>query len=86
MSHRPVCVKCETDMRPKKNGVYVLDHAKVIGPYKLWSADLWVCPACEAEVVVGFGNSPMEHYQEEFGPLLERLGSEGKRVIVSREL
>ena len=33
-------------------------------PYKLWVGDLWKCPDCEHEIVVGFGSRPTaEHYQ-----------------------
>jgi len=66
MNHRPVCVKCQVEMTPEKNGVGLLDMAS-FGPYQLWDADLWKCPACDYEIVVGFGaNAIAEHYEENF--------------------
>lgn len=63
MSHNPVCVKCSKDMYPKKNGVGVLDYA-AYGPYQVWDADLWACPQCEIEIVVGFGQNPIARHDE----------------------
>ena len=82
MYHRPVCVKCEVDLRPETNGVKVLDHAN-FGPYKLWDADLWKCPICEIQVVIGFGSLPLsEHYKNGFKEAVERA----KPVLInSRE-
>ena len=66
MYHRPVCVKCEVEMRPEKNDVGVLDMAD-FGPYKLWSADKYKCPKCGYEIVVGFGDDRIaEHYEDSF--------------------
>lgn len=76
--HRPVCKKCNCELRPETNGVGVLDMAK-FGPCDLWDADLWKCPKCGIEVVGGFGNSPISGHWEEprfkkmiagYGPLL----------------
>lgn len=42
-------------------------------PYKLWNADLYECPDCGHQIVVGFGQSPMaEHYMPKFKELAER--------------
>lgn len=36
-------------------------------PYKVWMGDLWECPDCGAEVVIGCGVGPVaEHYQPDF--------------------
>ena len=65
MNHRPVCVKCQVEMRPEKNGVGVLDMAD-FGSYKIWDADKWKCPKCNHEIVVGFGQRAIaEHYEGE---------------------
>jgi len=37
MAHRPVCVKCEVEMRPEKNGVTVIDTEKGEAT-QLWGA------------------------------------------------
>ena len=64
MYHRPVCTKCQLEMRPEKNGVGVLDMAD-FGPYQLWDADSYKCPNCQFEIVVGFGQVPVAHHHEE---------------------
>lgn len=36
-------------------------------PYKLWAGDLWECPDCQAQIIVGVPSSPWsEHYKEDF--------------------
>lgn len=77
-----VCAKCEnkyvprttglgTEMRPETNGVYVIEMAD-FGPYKVWLADLWVCPKCGHKTIAGFGLVAIaEHYQDGFAKTLE---------------
>ena len=66
MYHRPVCVGCEVEMKPEKNGVGVLDMAE-FGPYKIWDADLYKCPECGCEVIVGFAHFAIaEHHEGNF--------------------
>ena len=78
MNHRPVCVKCETEFRPEHNGVGLLDMFDPSDnpdpqPYQLWEADLYKCPKCGAEIVVGFAESPwVLHWQSEFQDRLTR--------------
>lgn len=65
---KPICVKCERFYRPKKNGVFFIESypTKPLAPpgratpefwlpYKVWSGDLWHCPDCGHELVVGTG-------------------------------
>jgi hypothetical protein len=74
MNHRPVCVKCQTDFRPKNNDVVLLDVAS-FGDYKAWNADLWKCPKCGSEIIVGFGNSAFtEHFEPDFKEKLKTAG------------
>ena len=36
-------------------------------PYKVWSGDLWECPDCHAEIIVGAGLDPIrEHHEKDF--------------------
>lgn len=77
-----VCAKCNikyepknnisaTEMRPKKNGVHVIEMAD-FGPYKVWLADLWECPKCRHRVIAMFGLEPLaEHYEDNFAGILE---------------
>jgi len=76
MNHRPVCSKCEIELRPIKNGVQVVEHS-VNGPYKIWDADEWECPECRARIVMGFGANPLAaHYEDHFKRLLSRIPAE----------
>jgi hypothetical protein len=74
---KPVCVPCARFFRPYKNGTRVLEGMPVPSdtrpgledpdnwkPYKVWVADMYKCEGCGAEIVVGFGFSPMweRHY------------------------
>ena len=79
---KPVCVNCQCFYRPKQNGFKLIegmpkgDHDENIRgkrkpeawePYKVWQADLWECPDCFNEIVVGFGHRPTaEHYEPHF--------------------
>ena len=75
MSHY-ICVKCQKQMRPEKNGVFVLEKAD-FGPYQIWHADLWKCPQCEVEIIAGFGARPYaEHYEPGFTGFLEKIQPE----------
>jgi hypothetical protein len=36
-------------------------------PYKVWSGDLWECPDCHAEIIVGTGRDPVsQNYMPDF--------------------
>ncbi len=71
MRHRPVCAKCECELKPKENGIGLLDMFNPSDksgpqPYQLWDADLYKCPKCGYEIVIGFGDLPMvEHWEED---------------------
>lgn len=75
--HRPVCKKCNCEMRPETNGVGVLDYNDN-GAYELWDADLWKCPICGIEVVGGFAFNPISaHYQEDFHRMIASYEDKG---------
>lgn len=45
-------------------------------PYKLWIGDLWKCPDCDHEIVVGVASRPVaEHYEERFSNAVTKLGA-----------
>ena len=79
-----VCPQCEIELRPLKNGVHAIEMA-VFGPIAIWQADLWHCPECGLEVLVGFGKKPcIEHFNEGWDTVLDTTyASEklGDRVI-----
>ena len=54
----PICVDCQIEMRPAKNG-FVVELMAADRPYQKWSTDKWACPNCSFEVVVGFGRQPL---------------------------
>lgn len=69
-----ICVKCEREMRPKKNGIIVEEHSDHDKPYKIWEADLWACLHCGIEIIAGFGQNPAaEHYMEGYNKLLPHV-------------
>jgi predicted RNA-binding Zn-ribbon protein involved in translation (DUF1610 family) len=81
-----ICVKCEVELRPEENGVKVkeLFHRNT-AVYRVWDADLWQCPKCGLQVVVGFGERPItEHYQDDFQKILGFV-EEHEHVILDKE-
>ena len=67
MHNAPICVKCELEMRPKKNGITVEEMAAAVGSYRLVMADLWACPQCSFEVVTGRAINPLaEHFEDRY--------------------
>lgn len=70
-----ICVECKVEMRPLKNGCYVIETAfDPPAPYKLWFADAKKCPSCGHVVVSGFANSPIAvHHHPDFAEELERI-------------
>lgn len=63
MNHRPVCVKCNRELRPETNGVGCLDMTG-LGPYAVWDSDKWKCPVCGYEILVGFGQNPLAYHHQ----------------------
>jgi hypothetical protein len=50
-------------------------------PYKLWVGDLWRCPECSHEIVVGVSNRPLsERFHPDFNSLVERYGGDQLKV------
>lgn len=94
---KPICVPCQRFFRPKKTGFQFIEGMPKPGmveplrrgtekpeewePYKIWSGDLWECRGCGAQIVSGFGASPLfEHYQDNFKEHVRRLGKEALQV------
>ena len=51
--HVPICANCGTKMRCKKND-FIVGADEGFGEVR-WRGDLFSCPQCLVEVVVGFG-------------------------------
>ena len=55
-------------MRMKKAGVVVEEHREGGKPYKIWQADLWECPTCGHECILGFAAKPSaQHFEDHYG-------------------
>jgi hypothetical protein len=84
-------------MRPKRNSYYFLEGKPWGGevkwnnkpgkagagwtPSKLWVGDLWACPDCGAQIIVGVNQNPLaEHYQPEFAAAVAQTGAD--RLLV----
>lgn len=87
---KPVCPACQCFYRPKTNGFAFIegmpngDKPDIRGtrspgswsPYKLWNGDLWECPDCGAQVVLGCALSPVsEHYMPDFTEQVAAFGA-----------
>ena len=59
---RPVCYACRVEMRCHKNGQAVVNGGS------LWHGDVYRCPLCGVQVVVGFGREPIsEEWRPDYG-------------------
>lgn len=94
---KPVCVKCQRFYRVTRNGYYFMEGMPIGGqgfstlagtadperwtPYKIWVGDLWECPDCLAQTVVGVGAHPIaEHFEDRFEDVRQRTGAD--RLLV----
>lgn len=58
-----VCMSCGVKMELLKIGVPAMPVGKV-GPYEIYSADLYGCPKCGASVLSDFGSQPYGKYDD----------------------
>ena len=73
-THGGVVCGCGRIMRAQKNDVAVEELLEDGGSYRLWFADLYRCPDCNAEVITGFGRAPLvEHWQSTYEEKRARL-------------
>jgi len=67
MSINYACVGCSTLLRPRKNDVCVHITMEDGSNYQLWQADLWECPDCGNQTLLGYGQMCWaEHYEPDF--------------------
>lgn len=51
-------------------------HPEVWSPYKLWIGDMWECPECHHQIVVGFAGQPIsQDYLPGFEEKIEACGN-----------
>lgn len=70
LDRRPICVKCQVNLRVERNDVLV----------RLWSeavafGDLYQCPRCDFQVVDGFGKQ-IDSHEANYGVYAARLGED----------
>ena len=84
---KSVCAKCEVELKPEENGVIVAEMMRNNTEiYKLWEADLWKCPECGVEVVLGFAlQAFMEHFEGDINAKLDEMKLSGRRIIYDKE-
>lgn len=76
-----VCVKCEVELRVKANGIAVVSMA-TWGPLSLYRADLWTCPVCGYEALIGFGQQEAVHrFDTDLEAHINSLEKCGHRVL-----
>jgi len=85
---KSVCSHCECELKPKKNGVIVVEmfhnNEKI---YKLWSADLWKCPLCGIQVALGFPEKPFrQHFDGDCEDIILQEIANGKTIIYDKEV
>ena len=81
--NKAICRKCEVEFKVIKNGVIVVEHFNTPPePYKLWEADLYKCPKCNAEIVTGLAQEPfLEHFQGNIGKKVAELKQHGSIIV-----
>lgn len=81
-----VCVKCSIELRCKENSVAAItvnDHGQDL---ELWDADLWECPECGWQGVLGFGSVPLsEHFRADFASTVAKYPTKIRFWLNRRE-
>lgn len=70
-SNAVLCLDCNVEYVPWRNGVKVLETCLNDQPYKLWNADLLQCPGCGHQVVARFGGSGTDNHDPTFDTRLQ---------------
>ena len=73
MSYIPkaICTKCNQGLKPERNGVICHMYDEKRRWFFSVMADLWKCPECGIEIVVGFGKSPIVFNHQRAKPPLD---------------
>lgn len=94
MSLKPICVPCRRFFRCVKHGHYFTEGMPASNgakpgneepsrwkPYKLWAGNKWRCEGCGAEIVSGFGTSPIRiQHEMDFKEVAQALGADKYQV------
>ncbi len=86
----PVCVSCLKFMKPRTNGIIVEERMPTHrpdptqtdwGPYKLWEADLWQCPRCKQQIIMGWGRQAFaEHHEDDYSDKVNKIEAAGQKI------
>lgn len=82
-----LCVKCQAQYQVKRLGVTVIETSgNPPKPFRLWRADLFACPICNAELITRFGHEPIvESHEEGFAAALDQAVRNHRYVMHSPE-
>lgn len=75
-----ICVKCQVELRVKQNGVPLV-QLSAIAPVYLRMADLWHCPECGFEVILGVADNAMCHTIDSIDAEIVKCEMERRRVF-----
>ena len=83
---KPICASCSVFYRPHRNGTYFTECMQSADrgwrPYKVWMGDMWKCPSCGNEIIIGVGRDPLrEHYEDHFEELRERTKADEINIV-----
>ncbi len=82
---KAICVKCQVYLVIESNDIRAVEtfQKDFRKPYAVYHADLWRCPSCGFEIVLGFGGSPeFEHFHDNFKARFECIT---ERIIYAHE-
>ena len=68
----PICKTCAVIMKCSKNDFVVRDIETPSFPSSYWRGDVYRCPKCANEVIIGFGQ-PMTSVQAKHGGIKAEL-------------
>lgn len=78
----PICVKCQIEMRCKKNGTIAVPMA-IHGPISLRRCDMFACPECGTEVLTSFAPQPeLSSFEPSFQSRLDSYEMDGRERVV----
>ncbi len=73
----PICVICQVEYKPKKNGVNVELMAN-FGSFELYEADKVECPGCGHQIITGYGSQPISiHFEKDYKEVLKKVTKDG---------
>ena len=79
---RPICVKCDREMRKEFSGVLVAElYLGNTAIYKLWYADYYQCSGCQVTIIHDFAERPFWECHEK-----ERDGQRDSAIKQAKKL